>query len=187
MTQYKEWHLPLSEGDITVGDALSSLSIHTATSPKIPWIVRLCENPKYNWINNDIFPGAVDIDVHDIIHVLLGRGLMPKDEAFVIGYTMGSTQRMTNWRKLLFMGISSFIYPSPYRFDNECERVFEWGMRCGELCKVDLSKICAEDIIDKPINLVRNIYGINVDMLNRQYTKEATEYPFSVESVRSAS
>ena len=53
----------------------------------IPLIIKLVENPNYN--TSKLFGGAVDLFTHDCVHVLLGRGLLVKDEAFVIGYTMG--------------------------------------------------------------------------------------------------
>ena len=67
----------------------------------VPLIIKLVENP--NYATSKLFTGAVDLFTHDCIHALLGRGLLPKDEAFVIGFTMGSTKKMSRWRKSLFL------------------------------------------------------------------------------------
>ena len=67
----------------------------------VPLVIKLTENPKY--ISSKLFTGAVDLFSHDCIHVLLGRGLLTKDEAFVIGYTMGSAKKMRRWRRNLFL------------------------------------------------------------------------------------
>ena len=72
----------------------------------VPLVIKLTENPKYAIAR--FFGGALDLFSHDCIHVLLGRGLLVKDEAFVIGYTMGSSKKMKRWRRNLFMFISKY-------------------------------------------------------------------------------
>jgi hypothetical protein len=56
--------------------------------------VRLFENPD----SLVAFPGAVTLERHDCIHILLGRGLLAQDEAFVIGYTMGTCRAVQSWQ-----------------------------------------------------------------------------------------
>ena len=56
----------------------------------MPLIIKLVENPNYK--TSKLFGGAVDLFTHDCIHVLLGRGLLPKDEAFVIGVLWGQAE-----------------------------------------------------------------------------------------------
>ena len=57
--------------------------------------MRLLENPKYHLPGVTLFHGAVDLDMHDRIDIALGRGLLTAiDEAFTIGFTMGSTKRV---------------------------------------------------------------------------------------------
>ena len=74
----------------------------------VPLIIRLVENPNYK--TSKIFTGAVDLVTHDCIHLLLERGVQLKDEAFVIGFTMGSTHKMYRWRRNLFMFCSKYYY-----------------------------------------------------------------------------
>lgn len=188
MKKYQKWHLPLEQDDVIVGDALEDLLSHGSDSidGDIPLVIRLCENPQFGWLNGDLFPGAADLNTHDIIHVLLGRGMMPKDEAFVIGYTMGSTRRMTPLRIKLFCWINQTFYPHYYRFTKEEVRVFEWGIKCGEKCRFDLSRMHVDDIIDKPVRVVRQAFGIDIEWLQAQYEIEADYYPKSFESIRSA-
>ena len=91
----EKWHHKLKEdGQLCeVLDKMFDFKLH----PKdVPLIIKLTENPKYS--SSRVFTGAVDLFTHDCIHVLLGRGLLLKDEAFVIGYTMGSAKRMKRWR-----------------------------------------------------------------------------------------
>ena len=75
----ENWHIPLREDGQTINRALCTMDSFKLNQEDVPFIIRLFENPKYN-----LFPGSVTLEAHDIIHVLLGRGLLPKDEAFVI-------------------------------------------------------------------------------------------------------
>src|SRR5512132_4682412 len=91
---WREWRVPLSSGGQTLRAAQETLRPFGADQREIPLIIQLVENPKYDLPGIDIFPGATDLHTHDMIHIVLGRGLLPKDEAFVIGFTMGSTDRL---------------------------------------------------------------------------------------------
>ena len=97
----KEWHIPLfNKKQISLLRGLKSMDSFKLKPEEVPFIIRLVENPKYDV---GLFSGSVSLETHDCVHLLLGRGLMTKDEAFVIGYTMGSTKKMSRWRKNLFM------------------------------------------------------------------------------------
>lgn len=75
---WRTWCPGLDNDDLTLRDALTTLPAAPPTA--IPWIVRLFENPQ-GWLR---LHGAVNLRNHDMIHVLLGRGLLGQDEAFVI-------------------------------------------------------------------------------------------------------
>src|SRR5262245_53610248 len=79
----------------------------------IPWLVKLLENPK----SPLAFPGAIDLFGHDCIHILLGRGLLPQDEAFVIGFTMGSS-RCPRWQAAMFRWCAEQLYQGTFRFSH---------------------------------------------------------------------
>jgi hypothetical protein len=78
----------------------------------IPWYVRLLENPKSPFA----LAGAIDLFGHDCIHAVLGRGLLPQDEAFVIGFTMGRAGACPRWHASLFRWCAEHLYAKPYRF-----------------------------------------------------------------------
>jgi len=96
---------------------------------QIPFIVQLIENPRFELPGIEIFPGATDLPTHDCIHILLGRGLASIDEAFVLGYTMGSTNRLNATEEALYTFFARNFYPEGYKFgDDEGE---SFVMRCG--------------------------------------------------------
>ncbi|SVB55704.1 uncharacterized protein METZ01_LOCUS208558, partial [marine metagenome] len=98
----KNWFIPLSTTDLTLQQAYSQLDEFGLEQEDVPLIIQLVENPKYDLPGIDIFHGATNLETHDYIHILLGRGVMIKDEAFVLGFTMGSSNRVTTTEERLF-------------------------------------------------------------------------------------
>jgi len=121
----EQWHVSLDDDALTLGQALRSMESFKLNQEDVPLIIKLVENPDYK--TSKLFGGAVDLFTHDCIHALLGRGLLVKDEAFVIGYTMGSTKGMKRWKRNLFMFMSKYFYPEGYRFGEEERFVFNTG------------------------------------------------------------
>ena len=75
--------------------------------------------------------GAIDLYNHDIIHILLDRGMLNRDEAMVIGFTMGNSETTSSWVRWLFEFCARYLYPVSYRFNEydllEFERGFAYG------------------------------------------------------------
>ena len=91
---WRKWHVPLSQHRTTLEAAYGSLSSIALRQREVPLLVQLVENPRFDLPGIEIFSGATNLRTHDYLHILLGRGLLPKDEAFVLGFTMGSTNRV---------------------------------------------------------------------------------------------
>jgi hypothetical protein len=71
-----------------------------------------------------MFNGATSFDTHDPIHILLGRGLLAADEAFVIGFTMGSTNRVTTIDEKVYSFFAKHLFPKSYKFDDQALSIF---------------------------------------------------------------
>jgi hypothetical protein len=93
----REWFIPLEDDQQTLADAYAQMKSIALAQESIPILVQLVENPKFDLPGIDIFSGATDLATHDYIKILLGRGVLPKYEAFVIGFTMGSTNLVGEW------------------------------------------------------------------------------------------
>ena len=166
------WHIPLKSHSIIISDALATMESFKLDQNDVPFIIQLFENPKYN-----IIPGAVTLESHDIIHTLLGRGLLPKDEAYVIGFTMGSSRGLTWPEKRLFRFITRHLYPKGYRFTGDDLEVFEAGVSCAKKMKcMDLSKVDLSWFSSYTIKDARSELGIDVDPLIVDYTLEKLTY-----------
>ena len=175
---WRTWHVALSVTGVTLQQILDSAAHMAADQSDIPLVVQLIENPRFDLPMVDLFNGAVDIDAHDCIHALLGRGLLPKDEAFVIGFTMGSTNRVSSTEEKLYTLAARYLYPGPYKFNDDEIQIFKDAVRlgyisdCESLDKVDYSKY-----LDWEITALREHLGIEASLLRAYYEIEMRRHP----------
>ena len=164
----EKWHIPLSDDHLTVREALKTMESFKLDQQDVPFIIRLFENPKYN-----LLPGAVSLQAHDIIHILLGRGVLPKDEAFVIGFTMGTSTRLSKIKKCIFKFITRYLYPKEYKFGHDEHRIYDAGIQCAKkMFCTDFSKLDMADYIDYTIKDARKELEIDMDTLLEEYKTE---------------
>ena len=182
---YKDWHIPFSKGDLTLREARASLSALGARQEDIPLMVQLVENPRFDIPGIDIFHGAVDIQTHDCIHILLGRGLLPKDEAFVIGFTMGSTNKVTTLEENLYALASRYLYPKVYQFNDDEIRIFKDATKLGYISDCQpLDEIDYEKYLDWKLREIRQDINLENDLILAYYGIEKKRYPQSKASQR---
>ena len=108
---WEEWNPGLDTDHMTIAEVLATMP--AAEAQDVPEIIRKYENPE----SPDALPGAIHLDRHDCIHVLLGRGLHVQDEAFIIGATMGAASDITDEAVETFIRISTTEYPKHWRFE----------------------------------------------------------------------
>ena len=182
---WKDWHIPFSRDQTTLREAKESLARLGAKQEAIPLLIQLVENPRFNIPGIDLFHGAVDLATHDSIHILLGRSLLPKDEAFVIGFTMGSTDQVTTMEENLYALFSKHLYPKVYQFKEEEIRIFKDATKlgfisnCRPLDKVDYTKY-----LDWKLREIRQDIGLESDLILAYFRIEQKRYPNSQASQR---
>ena len=94
---------------------------------QIHWFVWLLENP-----NSPIsLTGAIDLENHDLVHILLDRGMDIRDEAMVIGFTMGNSTGTSSMVKWLFEFCARYLYPAGYKFNDADIVEFNRGYAYG--------------------------------------------------------
>jgi len=93
----------------------------------IHWFVWLLENPK----SPISLTGAIDLENHDLIHILLDRGMDIMDEAMVIGFTMGNSTGTSSLVKWLFEFCARYLYPEGYKFNDADIVEFNRGYAYG--------------------------------------------------------
>ncbi|MFV1983063.1 MAG: hypothetical protein ACC657_05935 [Thiohalomonadales bacterium] len=178
MSSYLNWHIPLSYKNITLRQALDNLAAVKADQHDIPLMVQLVENPKFRFPGFEIFHGAVDLQQHDCIHILLGRGLTSIDEAFTIGFTMGTTNKVSTTEERLYGLIAKYFYPTVYQFgDNDIE-VFKNAVRLGFISSCQaLDKVNFTKFMDKKLYVIRKTVGLESALLMAYYQIEQQRYP----------
>lgn len=182
---YRDWHVPWSQDDITLREGLDHLSHLAARADDIPLLIRLIENPRYKIPGITLFHGSVDLRQHDCIHLLLGRGLLPKDEAFVIGFTMGSTGAVSTVEETLFCKVARHLYPRIYRFDAEDEQIFRDAVKLGAIsCCQPLDNADFKPLLDLPLRDVRNHLGIEAELIEAYFKIEKRRFPEAKASQR---
>ena len=173
----KTWITKLSDDERTLRDAYTSLMSIGNSQDEVPLIVRLAENPDFHFSGLGFFKGRVTLEQHDFIHIILGRGLTLMDEAFVIGFTMGSSDRCSTHEANLFSFINQILYPKPYRFTPEGTQVFKDAVAIGYISDcTPLDSVDFHPMLDWPLRKVREAIRLETDLLQAYYRIEARRY-----------
>jgi len=169
-------------------NASSSLASVYEDMPKdcavaIPWYVRLLENPK----SPVALAGAIDLFGHDCVHILLGRGLLPQDEAFVIGFTMGRSPRCPGWHTPLFRWVAEHVYRGAFRFSRVDAEVFDFAAEAGRRQRrVSFGDVDFDAWLTRPLGELRAALGIDPSALRELYRQEVARWPHTHASARLA-
>lgn len=178
---WRDWSPGLNNGHMTLREVYDTLP--GASAVEIAWHVKMFENPT----SPIAFTGAIDLAPHDCIHILLGRGLLNQDEAFVIGYTMGTNKEISHWQIWAFKKIAHYFYPKPYKFSKEDEIAYNLGIGRGLASRVNNIQdipLFTSQYLDLPIKLTRKALGVNIHQLRACYRKEQRLIPGTKESLR---
>ncbi|MEM9708729.1 MAG: hypothetical protein AAF871_08040 [Pseudomonadota bacterium] len=167
--KWDEWNPGLDTDDMTLREVLATMPASDAT--EVPEIIKKYENPD----SPDALPGAIHLDRHDCIHVLVGRGLHVQDEAFVIGATMGAASDITDDAIDTFIRVSTEEYPKHWRFEPEHINSFRLGVgfAVDNLNNKDLHLIPMEDEPWQSMTVAeaRKVLGISKHELRAYFRK----------------
>ena len=176
---WKTWSSNLHNDHLILRDVRESMPGNGAM--EIHWLVRLLENPKSRWA----LSGAIDLFDHDCMHVLLGRGMLPQDEAFVIGFCMGADSKLKFWEPALFKLFSRFIYPKIYRFTPKQARIYDIALNLARRSQCrDLHLFDFKGNEHLTIGEVRAMLKIDIRELAKAFAIERQLIPDSRESKR---
>lgn len=178
-TSWKEWTPGVKSETQTLREILATLPGNNPDS--INFLVRLFENPS----SPIALSGAISLERHDCVHILLGRGLLPQDEAFVIGFTMGTCPTIHQFETWLFKKISTYLYPKPYNFSKDNLEVYDLGLQAGkDSASEAIYDFPIEEYKDNTIGELRQKVGIDFEMLKEVYRKEHDLFPDTAVSKR---
>ena len=170
--------IPLAEREMTLRDALAQLDAIGNNASEVPWIVQMMENPGFSFPPFSMFKGRVSLFQHDCIHLLLGRGTTLIDEAFTIGFTMGSSHAMSTTASKLFGYVAGHWYPKAYRFPQHAHKVYADAVHLGMVSQcLPLEELDYRPYLDCPLGELREELGIEVKLLKSYYQIEARRNP----------
>ena len=186
---WKDFHVTLSDGNLTLKEAYGMLLDVSNDQSEVPYEIQMVENPdkKIPIISRFFqpFPGRTNLENHDYIHLILGRGLLMKDEAFVIGFTMGTTNRMHTWRVRLYSFFAKYVYSPPWSFSDEDIHVFRDAANAGDISDcIPLSEVNFNQYLDMKISDIRLEIGLEESLLRALYSIEKNRYPNDKASMR---
>ncbi|MFD9206349.1 hypothetical protein ACFVZM_08705 [Streptomyces sioyaensis] len=168
-----EWN-PGLDGPTTLRAAYDEMPGDDASV--IPWRVKLLENPA----SPVALPGAVDLFGHDCIHIVLGRGTLPQDEAFVVGATMGASGELAGWQQQLFKMWARRTYRGAFRLSRTDLQVFDLAVEFARGGRVKpLHRVAWRDLLDQPLDEIRTSLGIDTARLIAVYEAERALWPLS--------
>jgi len=179
--KFEEWNPGVWNNEILLADVHKTLP--GDGQEDIPWLVWLFENPK----SPIALPGHVDLFNHDCIHILLGRGILPQDEAFVIGFTMGNSEMTRPRHRTFFRWIAKHLYKIPYQFNDDHLKVYDLGYEAGKhTYRKNLNLCDFQHWIkhNKTVGDIRSFCTLHLDKLVTWRKKEQSLIHHSVESQR---
>jgi hypothetical protein len=179
MTRQNDWVPGLDNAGSSLRSVYESLPGNPATA--VPWYVRLLESPR----SPVALHGAIDLFGHDCIHVLLGRGLRQQDEAFVLGFTMGSCSACPDWQARCFRWCAEHLYRGAYRFGATDGQVFLFAFEAARRCSCPpLNRLDFRAWLDRPLAELRAQARIEPSWLRSLYAEEAALWPATAASAR---
>lgn len=137
----------------TLASALKEIAIDSQAD--IPWIVRLLENPQ----SPLALPGKISLYDHDCLHLLLDKTTSIKDEAFVIGFTMGNDPDTKPWMVRLYKFFSSHWYPKDYRFSCLHWQDYDRGFIFGKTFTLQFNKIDFQALRNQKVSDLKVKFG----------------------------
>lgn len=176
---WKDWCPGLDNDDMTLEEVLETLPGND--QQEINMLVRMFENPA----SPVAFKGAITLARHDCVHIVLGRGLLPQDEAFVIGFTMGTSKKINRAEQMIFKLITRYLYPKIYRFTPQQLKIFDMALRLGVRSAArKIYDFPFEDHHDKTIGELREQLGIDKRALKAAFIREKNMIPGTKASKR---
>jgi len=184
MSAQESWHIPFHSDGLSLRLALASMPLPEAAD-SLPLMLRLQRDPELSFLGQLVFNSGVDRHQHDCIHILLGRGLLPIDQAFVLGFTLASSKKSMLPEHRLYAEVNRHFYKRVNLFDETESNIFKDGIRLGYLsfC-APLDGFDFKPWHDFSLREVREAIGLDPEVLLAYYAVERHRYPHSIASQR---
>lgn len=184
MSSQQAWHIPFHEDGISLRAALSTMP-SPVIPEEMPLMLRLHRDPNLSFLGQLVSRAGLDQHQHDCIHLLLGRGLLPMDQAFVLGFTIGCSTKSSIPEHRLQGEVGRHFYKNVSLFDEAESAVFREGIKLAYLCCcVPLENFDFTPWYDQTLLQLRKATGIDPELVMAYYAIEKHRYPHSLASQR---
>lgn len=177
---WRDWNPGLDNGELTLGNVFNTLP--TDSPDESDQMTRLLEDPASPYA----LPAELRLRHHNCIRILLGRGLLNQDEAFVLGYTMGTARELIDDEPVQsFRRAAKLLYKPPYRMTDNDLTAFDLAFTLGNrsehrhIYKFDFGRAMELDIGD-----IRAELGIDAKALKAAFREERLLLPGNKASER---
>jgi len=168
MAGWRDWSAGLDNGDASLHSVFDTLP--TASTDGIEQVLQLLEHPASPYRGS----GMARLRQHDCLRIVLGRGLLNQDEAFVLGYAMGTVCEYAGDERVQSLRAAArLLYKPPYRMTESdlvvFDLAFELAARSGyrHIGAFDFDRAMELDIGD-----IRNLLDIDVAALKAAFREE---------------
>lgn len=155
------------------------------TKSELPLMLRLQRDPDLSFLGQLVFQAGLDQHQHDCIHILLGRGLLPMDQAFVLGFTLGSSKKGSMPESKLHAEVGRHFYKKVQLFSESESAVFKEGIKLAYLsfC-APLDNFDFRPWHNQPLRDIREAIGLEQELLQAYFAVEKHRYPHSLAAQR---
>jgi len=184
MSSLQDWHIPFHQDSLTLRDALTTVP-PLKSAAELPLMLRLQRDPDLSFLGQLVFRAGLDQRQHDCIHILLGRGLLPLDQAFTLGFTIGCSKKGSVPEHKLNGEVGRHFYRNIPLFNEAEGAVFREGIKlaymsfCAPLENFDFAPW-----YDQTLCELRGAVGVDTEILLAYYAVEKHRYPHAHASQR---
>jgi hypothetical protein len=162
--------------DKTLAEVLATMPRDGAD--KIPWQVRLLENPD----SPIAMPGSIDLFGHDCLHALLCTSFYTQCEAWTIGFTMGTCDNLKD-RHIFMLKLWSRAYPGEYRLGGDDLSHLDEGIAFGRKAarhninarNINRFNFRSPEILNMTMSELRKFFGLSWIDSNKEYQEWALQ------------
>jgi len=178
------WHIPYHDDGLSLRLALASVPL-PGPADRLPLMLRLQRDPDLSFLGQLVFRAGLDRHQHDCIHILLGRGLLPMDQAFVMGFTLASSWKGSIPEHRLNAEVGRHFFKRTCLFDETEGNIFKDGIRLGYLsfC-APLDSFDFNPWHDRRLSELRDAIGLDREVLLAYYAVERHRHPHAAASQR---
>jgi len=153
--------------------------------PGKPLLLRLADMRAVKEAGVELFPKPLDQLQLDCIHILLGRGLHVMDEAFVLGFTVGSIKKVHDREEHWHAMLKRHVYPHIPQFAGQEIAVCRNGLRLAYISNcMALDQCDFSTWFDHSLHDIRAAIGVESELLRTCYELETRRYPACMASQR---